>query len=207
MSTYIFIDCETTGTDPQRHSMIQFGLAVMKDGVHLAKEDFEVTFQPGESGYISERKISLGAMQVNGASALRSAGRDPEVMAEKDAVVAIIDRLLGLRQVYGRLTFAGQNIAFDMGFLKALLAAHDFENLDAIANYSTLDTAAIGTYLMDVGALTGLQRASLHELQAALSANRPGKGTAHTALHDAVAALYVYQAMLNLVKEKAGDNH
>jgi DNA polymerase III epsilon subunit-like protein len=192
MNNLLFIDLETTGTDPNSHSVIQIAAEFHQEGKPV--KTFNRKLNP--SGY----KVSLGALRVNKVkySQLNSLGNTDTVVAE------FVDFLLGLNPK-GQVTVVGHNVHFDMAFIKTLFTNHGIEDLNAVFSYRQLDTAAIAVFLQDVGILN-IEKANLESLAKHFNVVKSNTDFLETNFHDAAfdtkTTVDVYNAMKEYVKSK-----
>jgi len=131
----LIVDTETTGLDPNKHSIIQLCAEYHEDGV--CKSKFNEYFQGGYT-------VSLGALKVNRTRLSKVRGDDSNT-AELVSI-KFVDWLLDLK--IGRDTLiCGQNVDFDIKFIKAMLEQNGIEDLDSIFPYRKYDTATISAFL------------------------------------------------------------
>ena len=81
----LFLDTETTGVDPNKHSLIQIGAALFVDG-KLTKK-FEIDIKPEEGS-----AISLEALKVNGNSITALENKMERSVALKKFIEFLMDR-------------------------------------------------------------------------------------------------------------------
>lgn len=182
----VFLDVETGGLDPQTHSLLTVGIHARTD-----------------SGVINQEiKIRHDKYEVTGA-ALRVNGID---LVEHDAAglesheaAKVIDNLLcTLKEMNGkRIVFTGQNIKFDIEFLKEFMYWHGFD-LDDVCSRHAVDTIGIMQFLLDTGKLPAEVAKDGLSLEKVCRNLGLIETQTHTALEDAilVGKLYDYLAAL-----------
>jgi DNA polymerase-3 subunit epsilon len=118
MSKVLFFDCETTGTDPKRHDIIQVAGIIEIDGE--VREEFCFNVQPFNYGSISPE-----ALKVNGKTIeeLRTFPQPNEVYGN---IVRLFKKYIDKFDKTDKFIPAGQNVAFDIEFLRQFF----FRNLD-----------------------------------------------------------------------------
>lgn len=174
----LFIDTETGGIDPQRHSLLTIGLAVWNysEGVIDAIE-----LKIKRDCY----HVTPVAMKINNIN-LGDLDTFPEEVMVK------IKEFLGRHFTKGKIRVGGHNVGFDVVFLKKFFLEMG-EDWDKIFDYHLIDTSVIATYLSDVGKLkcgSGL---------GALIDNFKIKvNDRHTAKEDAIAAATVYSIFVRM---------
>lgn len=142
MTQKIFIiDTETGGFKPERNSILSLGGVVWDDGRVLGEIDFLIAE--------AELDVVPEAMAVNRLSLdeVRRHGLSPVT------AVATLEAFLDQHFDSGRkISLAGHNIGFDVGFLKRLyaLAGADFQ---ARYSHRLLDTASVMRFLSLTGRL------------------------------------------------------
>ena len=167
-----FVDCETTGLDPERHEILEIAV-VRADARTLA--------------VIDERSVKVRPERIEGADAeaLRVCGYDPD--SWRDAV-PLAEALACVTPLLEGATFAGHHVAFDRAFLQA--AYRETGVRPPTQPRHVLDTASLGWPLYAQGLIPSL---SLDELAACAGASRPSP---HRALDDARCARAVAAHLL-----------
>lgn len=206
----LFFDLETTGLDADRHGIIEIA-AQLYSGTELvdtfnAAVDIHCLLESG-------KVVALDALKVNGVTFYNQEKVCVErniksiFKSERAAMQAFADWLVGATlKVDGKLYVAGQNVAFDLGFIKTALKNNGIEGWDRAVSYRTIDTSDISRFLVDSGVLHipldaprggGLQRVAL------------GLGIEvrdrklHTALEDVKLTAEVYFAMKKRLEDLA----
>lgn len=189
----LFIDMETTGTEASKNTAIEISCRLDVNGQTVSRFTRRF-FNPANAA------INLGALKVNKVplQELITLGMSKE--GKEDAVVVeLVDYLLGI-QVQGPLVVSGQNVQFDINFLKALLAKYSVEGLDQVIGYKYLDTFSLAMGLIEAGKLvTPGGKTNLQSLAEGLGINTKGRAL-HTAEADVDLAAEVYYAMIKLIR-------
>ena len=136
----LFIDTETTGTDPNIHSIIQIAAEYHEN--RQCKSKFNEHFSCGDPN------ISLDALKFNGSSLARVCNpRDNE----RNIVIKFVDWLHNL-PIDKTTMICGCNVDFDINFLNSLFAKYNISKLDTLL-YKKYDVSSIKTFLTNIGYL------------------------------------------------------
>jgi DNA polymerase-3 subunit epsilon len=183
----LFIDTETGGLEPGKHSLLSVGL-VVGDGPRVA-HSLEVLIR--HEPYV----VSGGGMQVNriDLAAHTAAALEPEMA-------------LGVMNVFLEQHFphrckpillAGHNVGFDRAFLGAFLEGLG-HSLEPRFGHRIVDTHSMAAALRDAGKLP------LENLGSSALFDHFGivvpEGKRHTALGDALATFELYWKLVELMK-------
>ena len=106
--TYVALDLETTGLDPEKDTIIELGAVRFRDGEILDK--FSQVVNPG-------RRIPPNIQQLTGIS-----------QAEADAAPPLAQVAAAFRRFVGDAPVVGHNVAFDIGFMRT----HDLYNFNPL---------------------------------------------------------------------------
>ncbi len=163
--TFVALDLETTGLDPDRDRIIEIGaVRFTSDGEEV--DSFQTLVNPGRAiPYFTERLTGIAATEVRGAPVLAD----------------VADELRGF---VGSEPVVGQNIGFDLAFLRREGVA--FEG-------GAFDTASMSRFLVP-----GRQSRGLMALAATLEVEA---GNHHRALADARTAAAIFVALLRRAAE------
>jgi len=197
----LFFDLETTGLDPKRHGIVEVAAQLYSNG-ELVDTFFQAIDL--EDLVTRGRKVDMSAMKVNGITFYnqkeRCVQRNINFVGKEDVVLRnFADWLVGATlKVEGKTYVAGQNIGFDIGFIKQAFANHDIEGWDSAVSYRTIDTSGISRFLIDAGAIRvsdNVQAGSgLAKIALSLGIEIRDR-TLHTALEDVKLTAEVYFAM------------
>ena len=185
----LFIDTETTGTDPKKHGIIEIAAEFHVNGKKVS--EFNTKF------FGRNHQVSMGALKVNKGSIQGLL----KLEAEEKGVVEFVDWLLALDS-REPITICGHNVHFDISFIKALLDKYAIEEWDQAVSYRHLDTCSIGRFLIESGVLRtpiGKSGANLSNVATCLGINLAGRSL-HTAKDDVALTAEVYYKMLELVR-------
>lgn len=183
----LFIDTETGGLDPRKHSLLSVAL-VVGEGNRVANS-LEVLIR--HEPFV----VSAGGMKVNRIDLVRHAASalDPEMA-------------LGVLNVFLEQHFphrckpiilAGHNVAFDQAFLGAFLEGLGHA-LEPRFSHRAVDTHSIASALRDAGKLP-LENLGSTNLFAHFGIEVPEEKR-HTALGDALATFELYWKLVELMK-------
>lgn len=184
----LFIDTETGGVDPQKHSLLSIGVVVwdafeeelFSDEYYIRSRKYNVTKTAARLNHFDEDRQNDLAL-------------DPECVVEK--LIAIKEQYFG---GYQSVPLAGHNITFDIQFIKMMFSScgRSFEKL---FSHRSVDTYSIIKYLSDCKILPD-------EINSSAKAFKyfkiPVNGR-HTALGDARATMQLYSKLISKLKEKS----
>ena len=127
---YIFVDVETTGLDPSRHSVVQIAaLAVCKGKI---VEEFNAFCQPNEG-----REIDQRALQVNGFTAEKLFSFEEHVVVAKK-FFDFLDKY-AVQKYPEQLIFCGWNARFDFNFIMSFLDLNHYSHVKIYFDEDYLD--------------------------------------------------------------------
>lgn len=192
MNEVLFVDIETTGTDPDTHNVIEIAAEFHRDNEVVEK--FHATLCDKDGSMV----CNLGALKVNNTTISKL----EDYTAEKQAVHNFVDWLLKLKS-HNKLQICGHNVHFDVAFLKSLLSKYNVEGWDQIVSHRHKDTFTIGEFLVNAGVLEveNLYRGnSLEKLANALGINTEDLNL-HSAEVDVKLTSDVYYKMLTNITQ------
>lgn len=142
-SRLLFVDTETGGTDPQKHSLLSIGLAVWDESVgvidscelFLKNENYVITNTAKKINKFDKHLHEQNAQ--DGKSVIHSIKKLIKKHFPKDTAV----------------TLAGHNVQFDIGFLKKLYSAEGV-SFSKSFSHRAIDTYSILRYLFYTGRIT-----------------------------------------------------
>lgn len=191
MKKLLFIDTETGGLDPQKHSLLTIGMCVMVEGYIMDKLEIKLK----QDTY----NVTSSALNVNKINLLEL---DTDIKNAFNKIIMFIQRNFDTKD---KITLAGHNVNFDIGFLKIFWE----EGLKTIPEYSRgqflwnklfdyhyVDTMQISAFLNDVGIIITPNN-KLESLIKYFSLNPTSR---HTALEDSIMTSLVYYNMVQISK-------
>lgn len=127
-NTYVFVDVETTGLNPQRDAIIEVAAIVWRDGKTL--ETFETLINPN-------RPIPTEITQITGI--------DDNMVADAPAMFSVRTQL---KRIIADHVLVGHNVGFDQSFLQAERLALNNYRVDTVTLASIL-APEIGRYSLE----------------------------------------------------------
>jgi DNA polymerase-3 subunit epsilon len=182
----LFIDTETGGIDPHKHSLLSIGLVVwcdfkIIDSRELLINDGILNVTPKA---LEINKINLEEHRKNSISP-KKAGQEILLFLKKNF------------EAQQKVTLAGHNVNFDVNFFRVFLAKNniDFNNY---FSHRFVDTSSILYYLYLAGkikskAISSQEAFDLFGIQVA---------DRHTAVGDAMATAKLFTALLLLLRKR-----
>lgn len=183
----LFLDTETTGTDPKKHAVIEIAAQLHKDGTKVAEVN--------EQFFDKRSPVSLQALKYNNT-------RVEGLYAKKDESIGFmtfVDWVLSLK-MDSLPIIVGHNVSFDVKFLHALFDKYGIDQVTEVLGYKTLDTCVIAQYLIMAGKLTTEgNKTTLAAIAKALNIDVT-KYTLHCAKDDVALTAEVFYGLINLLK-------
>lgn len=186
----LFIDTETGGLDPNKHSLLSIGVVVWDDTegelfateLYLANKQYNVTKTAAQINHFNEelqRELSIAPMRV---------------------VESFIEIKSCFFQEYSAIPLAGHNISFDVQFIKHLFykCGRSFEKL---FSHRLVDTYSIIKYLSDCQLIPD----AISSSSSAFKYFGIVVNGRHTALGDARATMQLYSALVALMRKRTGS--
>ncbi len=178
----LFIDTETGGLNPKKHSLLSIGMAVWQDSEIIDSQ--EVLINDGKLSVTEE------ALSIN------------KIVIEKHKLSAIpprkaIDEILSFLTTHfpetRKITLAGHNVHFDIDFLKLLFYQNN-EDFSEFFSHRIIDTSSILYYLYLAGHIKhrAISSDDAFELFGIKVEGR------HTALGDAIATAELFTQLVKL---------
>ena len=186
MARLLFIDTETGGLDPEKHSLLSVGFVVWDSALgecysaeyRLKNENFQITKTAQNINKLTDSDFN---------SAIR-----PQTLIKKFKEIKE-----NYFDEYSAIPLAGHNTQFDVQFIKKMFR-DNHRSFDNIFLHRIVDTYSILKFLQDGGIIT-------EEINSSAQAFRYFKITVdgrHTALGDAKATMKMYEKMLQLLHKK-----
>ncbi len=182
----LFVDTETGGLDPNKHSLLSIGFVVWDaiDG-ELFSDEYYV--------YSENYCVTKTAARLNHYDA-----NHQQVSSHKPEYV--VENLIGLRcryfSEYSAIPLAGHNIAFDIQFIKKIFSACG-RSYEKLFSHRLVDTYSIIKYLADCQLLPD----SITSSAKAFKYFDICVSGRHTALGDARATMQLYSKLISILKE------
>ena len=181
---FVFIDTETGGTIPEKHSLLSIGLVVW-DSLNgkLAEKELFVK----NDAYI----VTKEAKKIN-----KFDEAFHNTIAESPEIV--IKNMLSFLRIYFPenvfIPLAGHNVNFDINFLKVLFKRQN-RSYNKYFSHRTIDTYSVYKTLI----LSGLIDKNLNSSHDAFSYFDIKVAERHNALSDCMATVELYEQMLMLI--------
>lgn len=186
MSRLLFIDTETGGTDPAKHSLLSVGIVVWDNQLG---ECFSDEYRLKSKEY----HITKSAQRINKII-------DPD---STNAVSGktIIEKISRIKKEYfteyNGIPLAGHNTQFDVSFLKKMYK-DNHRSYEKSFSHRIVDTYSIIKFLCD----TKVIETSISSSAQAFKYFGISVDGRHTALGDAQATMQLYEKMLQLIEFK-----
>lgn len=182
----LFIDTETGGINPQKHSLLSLGVVVWdseKGGIF--KNEYFI--------YSEHYSVTASAAKINHFNEAIHNGkaRDPR---------QVIDELWQIKESYftnyASIPLAGHNIAFDSQFLKHFFLSNG-RSYEKLFSHRLVDTYSIIKFLVDCSLLP------VHVNSSASAFKHFGIQVVdrHSAIGDAFATMQLYVKLLSMIRE------
>lgn len=185
-SRFVFVDTETGGTNPQKHSLLSIGIVVWdKEQSIISQKEF----------FVKSKKyvITREAQGINKFNLINhnEIAQDPKIV--------INDLIAYLKDFFPENTgfpLAGHNIQFDINFLK------EFFKQNGRAFNSYFSHRSIDTYsIIKVLSLSGIINKSLNSSTDAFNYFNIKVKKRHSALYDCIATVELFEKMIALLEE------
>jgi len=184
---YLFLDTETGGLDPGKHSLLSMGFVVGDEGV--VRHNLEILIK--HDAYV----VSGGGLRVNRIDLVEH----DAIALEPVEAMAVLD--VFLQQYFPcakePITLVGHNVAFDRDFLGVFFAELG-RPLEPRISHRLVDTHSIASALKDAGKLN-IENLSSSALFAHFGIEIP-EDKRHTALGDALGTFELYWKLVGLMK-------
>ena len=183
MDTIVFIDTETGGTNPEKHSLLSVGLVAWKKEVGII-DTHEVFIKSNRYSFTKE------AQHIN---KFNQEQHNRIAVSPKYAVDVIRGFAIKNTNKTQEIQLAGHNIQFDVAFLKKLFKDQN-RSFNRFFSHRMIDTFSILKYLQDADKLS-LQHLSSAEAFKYFNIKVDGR---HSALGDAIATAKLYETLLEI---------
>ena len=184
---YLFVDTETGGLDPARHSLLSIGLVLGDDGV--VRHSLELFLK--QDTYV----VDGAAMKVNRIDLAEHHATSMEGSTLMAVLDVFLDQFFPCKKE--PITLVGHNVAFDRAFLEGFWKSQgrDFESR---FGHRLVDTHSLAAGLRDAGRLPVADLSST-ALFAHFGIEVPEEKR-HTALGDALATFDLYWKLVELAR-------
>lgn len=187
MSKILFIDTETGGLDPTKHSLLSMALCLWVDGNLIPSQEW---YLKSPQYVITPEALALNKINL---------AKFDEVAIDKDEAIAQIVNWMSSCQVAPDdfpITVGGHNVYFDLAFLDAYYGSGYFAKS---FSHRVVDTATILRFLCDAGKLP--PELASGSLSKALEYFKIGDDNKrHSALTDVLDTATLYNRLIELVK-------
>lgn len=190
MNRILFIDTETGGVNPNKHSLLSVGLVVWdaSEGIVYSNEMFIKS---------KEYVVTNTAQRINHFNPKMH----DENSIEPKEFFALIEKInKQYFQEFKGIPLGGHNTQFDIGFIRKLYEDNG-RSYEKIFSHRVIDTYSILKFLCDSGKL------HLDYISSAKAFKKFGivVNGRHTALGDAIATARLYEQMILLVKNQVNE--
>lgn len=180
----LFIDTETGGLDPDKHSLLSIAMVVWENREIIDYQEILIN-----DGILSATQEALSINKIDLEKHKQSAVSSSQAM---DEIRSFIGKHFPGQ---GKITLAGHNVHFDANFLKVFFSSNN-KDFSKYFSHRIIDTSSILYYLYLAGYIK--QRAiSSDEAFDLFDISVEGR---HTALGDAIATAKLFTKLLSLIK-------
>jgi len=180
----LFIDTETGGLDPNKHSLLSLAMVVWEDMEIIDSQELLIN-----DGKLSVTKEALSINKIDIEKHKKSAILSSQAI---EKIVAFIGKHFPHQR---KITLAGHNVQFDVNFLRFFFSQNN-ENFSKFFSHRIIDTSSILYYLYLAGHLK--QKAvSSDDAFELFKIKVEGR---HTAIGDAIATAKLFTKLLYLTK-------
>jgi len=181
----LFIDTETGGLDPGKHSLLSLAMVTWEDRKIIDSKEILIN-----DGMLSVTEEALAINKIDIEKHRQSA------IPPSQAIEQILSFISRHFPVQRKITLAGHNVHFDANFLSVFFSANS-KDFSEYFSHRVIDTSSILYYLYLSGHIK--RRAiSSDEAFALFDIKVEGR---HTALGDATATAKLFTKLLNLKKK------
>lgn len=179
----LFIDTETGGLDPDKHSLLSLGMVVWEDMEIIDSQELLIN-----DGVLTVTGEALAINKIDMEKHKQSA------MSSSQAIDRIFSFISNHFPHQRKITLAGHNVHFDANFLRSFFSSNN-KDFSKIFSHRIIDTSSILYYLYLAGhikhrAISSDEAFDLFDIKV--------KGR-HTAIGDAIATAKLFTKLLNLI--------
>ena len=184
---FLFLDTETGGVDPERHSLLSIGMVVGRGREVVAQTEIFIRHDP----YV----VTAGGLEVNRIDLVTHHKRAMEPMAAWEAMQVFLEPHIPAQE---KIILVGHNISFDRAFLDAFLKSVG-QDPGTRFSHRSIDTHAIAAMLKDAGRIPSSVALNSSGLFDHFQVNIP-PADRHTALGDALGTYQLYWRMVDCAR-------
>jgi len=136
---FLYLDCETTGLDPNKHGVIQVACIVAKGkDINHAKEvdRLNLRFNPLSIGC----KIDKEALKINGIKKKQIKKYPTDSF---DKLIKFFEKYVVPYNKEDKFIVIGQNVKFDVEFLHGWAKREDYDYMGSFVDWRVIDTLVI----------------------------------------------------------------
>ena len=183
---FVFIDTETGGTNPQKHSLLQIGLVVW---------DIEKGIIDQSEYYVKSEKyfVTQEAQRIN------KFNRIEHNRLAQDPKLVIKEMLVFLRQYFNKndyIPLIGHNVQFDVSFLKEFFNNNN-RSFNRYFSHRFIDTYSVYKTLVLVGQINN----NLNSSADAFKYFDIKIDNRHSAICDCLATVKLYEKLLSIISK------
>ena len=180
----LFIDTETGGLDPDKHSLLSLAMVIWEDMEIMDSQEILIN-----DGILSVTGEALSINRIDLEKHKQSAVSSSQAM---DKILLFIGKHFPQQE---KITLAGHNVHFDADFLKIFFSANN-KDFSGYFSHRIIDTSSILHYLYLAGRIKH-RAISSDEAFDLFDIKVEGR---HTAMGDAIATAQLFTILLTLIK-------
>lgn len=180
----LFIDTETGGMDPGKHSLLSLAMVVWEGMEIIDSQEILIN-----DGVLSVTKEALSINKIDMETHKQFAIPSSQAM---DEILQFIGKNFPGEN---KITIAGHNVHFDVNFLRSFFSANNLD-FNEFFSHRVIDTSSILHYLYLAGHIKH-RAISSDEAFALFDIKVEGR---HTAIGDAIATARLFTRLLSLTK-------
>lgn len=183
----LFIDCETTGLDPDKHALIQVAAIIEIDG--QVKEELNVKMKPYKGQLVSGQALETTGIKLADLEGFPA----PEEGYKQ--ILGLFDRYIDKFNKLDKFHMVGQNPRFDHEFLNEFFYRNGNEYLYSYIKYHLIDLVALSAAMIMAGKMP------LKDMKLETVATHLGiEHDAHDALSDIRVTREIFYRYINFIK-------
>lgn len=186
---FIYLDCETTGLDAKANGIIQIAGVIEIDG--QVQEELNLRCKPFKGDIIDSK-----ALETNQVTYAQMKGFQ-EPHEAYSAFKAILDKYVDKYNREDKFYAVGQNVGFDLDFLREFFAKNDDKYFGSYVHYHKVDLIAITT-IMKIAGKIELENMKLETVMKVLGFG----GQTHDAMDDVYAVRKIFYHYVDFIRPK-----